>query len=425
MGKSILLKNVTIIDPNSPFNKKKKDVLIENGIISKIADKLSDSKSDLTITENGLHICPGLFDLLVNFGEPGCEYKETLNSGCNAAMHGGFTGVGLSTNTNPARDNKTAIEFCINSTDQHLVDVHPFGTITKSREGKELSEMFDLKESGAVGYFDGKRPIKSAGLMARALLYAKNFNGLILSFAYDSSLSPKGQMNESIESTKLGLEGIPSISEELQLSRDLFLTSYNDAKIHFATVSTESTVPMLLEAKQNGINVSSSVAIHNLVITDNSLSDFDTNYKVLPPLRTDDDRKTLIEGLKDGVIDVITSDHSPEDSESKKMEFSIANFGVIGTQIAFPLAVTHLSDSLGLENIVTKMAINPRTILELDLPIIKEGFKANITLFNPDKETIYNQESNQSLSENSPFFNSTLTCKVAGVINGNKYHFND
>ena len=199
MGKSILLKNVTIIDPNSPFNKKKKDVLIENGIISKIADKVSDSKSDLTINENGLHICPGLFDLLVNFGEPGYEYKETLDSGCNAAMHGGFTGVGLSTNTNPARDNKTAIEFCINSTEQHLVDVHPFGTITKSREGKELSEMFDLKESGAVGYFDGKRPIKSAGLMARALLYAKNFNGLILSFAYDSSLSPKGQMNESVE----------------------------------------------------------------------------------------------------------------------------------------------------------------------------------------------------------------------------------
>jgi dihydroorotase len=285
--------------------------------------------------------------------------------------------------------------------------------------------MFDLKESGAVGYFDGKKPIKSAGLMARALLYAKNFNGLILSFAYDSSLSPKGQMNESVESTQLGLEGIPSISEELQLSRDLFLTSYNDAKIHFTTVSTESTVPMLLEAKQNGINVSSSVAIHNLILTDNSLSDFDTNYKVLPPLRTDDDRNTLIEGLRDGVIDVITSDHSPEDSESKKMEFSLANFGVIGTQIAFPLAVTHLSDTLGLENIVTKMAINPRTILELDLPIIKEGFKANITLFNPDKETIYNQESNQSLSDNSPFFNSTLTCKVAGVINGDKYHFND
>ena len=425
MSKSILLKNVTIIDPNSAFNKKKKDVLIENGIIAKISGKITPTKSTHIVEEKDLHICPGLFDLLVNFGEPGYEHKETLASGCNAAMYGGFTGVGLSTETDPARDNKSAIEFCVNATENHLVDLHPYGTITKSRGGKELSEMFDLKASGAVGYFDGKKPIKSAGLMARALLYAKNFNGLIFSFAYDSSLSPKGQMNESIESTKLGLEGIPSISEELQLSRDLFLTSYNDAKIHFATVSSEATIPMLLEAKQNNINISSSVAIHNLILTDEVLSDFDTNCKVMPPLRTASDKATLIEGLKEGVIDVITSDHNPQDTESKKMEFSLADFGIIGTQIAFPLAVSHLSDSLGLEGIVTKMAINPRSILELDIPIIKEGFKANITLFNPKKETQFNAQTNQSLSENSPFLNTKISCKVSGVINGNKYHFND
>ena len=425
MSRILLLKNATIIDPNSPLNSKKRDILIENGSILKISTNITPPKNTKVVSEKNLHVCPGLFDLTVHFGEPGFEHKETLDSGCNAAMYGGFTGVGLSPETNPALDNKSAIEFCINSSRDHLVDVFPYGTVSKSREGKELCEMYDLKESGAIGFFDGKKPIKSAGLMSRALLYTKNFNGLIFSFPYDSSLSPKGQMNESLESTKLGLEGIPALAEELHLSRDLFLTSYNNAKIHFASISTESSVAMLLEAKQNNINVSSSVAIHNLILTDNTLSDFDSNYKVLPPLRSTTDQKTLVEGLKEGIIDVITSDHYPHEIEAKKKEFNLADFGVIGTQIAFPLAVTHLQKTLGLEAIVTKMSINPRTILELDVPIIKTGFKANLTLFNPKQEFEFNNINNQSLSDNSPFLNTKLNCKILGVINGDKYHFND
>ena len=425
MKTTILLKKATIIDPNSPFNKQVKDILIENGMIVNVANNIKAASTALIIKEEGLHVCPGLFDLLVDFGEPGFEHKETLETGCNAAMHGGFTGVGLSPNSEPPRDNKSAVEFCINKSAEHLVDLFPMGTISKGLNGKELSEMFDLKSSGAIAYFDGKKPIESAGLMARALLYTKNFDGLVFSFPYDSSLSVNGQMNESIESTKLGLQGIPAIAEELQMSRDLFLASYNEAKIHFTTVSSQSTVPMLLEAKQNNINVSSSVAIHNLILTDDSLREFDSNYKVLPPLRTQDDKNALIEGLKNGIVDVITSDHTPQDIESKKMEFSIADFGIIGTQTAFPLAVTHLSKSLGLEEIVVKMSINPRTILQLDTPVLNKGFQANITLFNPNKEFIFTKENNQSLSENSPFLNTALTCKVVGVINGKKYHLND
>jgi dihydroorotase len=425
MKTTILLKSVTIIDPNSPFNKQVKDILIENGMIVNVANNIKAPSTALIIKEEGLHVCPGLFDLLVDFGEPGFEHKETLETGCNAAMHGGFTGVGLSPNSEPPRDNKSAVEFCINKSAEHLVDLFPMGTISKGLNGKELSEMFDLKSSGAIAYFDGKKPIESAGLMARALLYTKNFDGLVFSFPYDSSLSVNGQMNESIESTKLGLQGIPAIAEELQMSRDLFLASYNEAKIHFTTVSSQSTVPMLLEAKQNNINVSSSVAIHNLILTDDSLREFDSNYKVLPPLRTQDDKNALIEGLKNGIVDVITSDHTPQDIESKKMEFSIADFGIIGTQTAFPLAVTHLSKSLGLEEIVVKMSINPRTILQLDTPVLNKGFQANITLFNPNKEFIFTKENNKSLSENSPFLDTALTCKVVGVINGGKYHLND
>lgn len=425
MKTTIVLKKVTIIDPNSPFNKQTKDLLIENGMIVNVDSNIKAPSDAFIIEEKGLHVCPGLFDLIVDFGEPGFEHKETLETGCNAAMHGGFTGVGLSPNSEPPIDNKSAVEFCINKTANHLVDLFPIGAISKGLRGEELSEMYDLKSSGAVAYFDGKKTTTSAGLMARALLYTKNFNGLVFSFPYDSSLSTNGQMNESIESTKLGLKGIPSIAEELQLSRDLFLTSYNEAKIHFTTISSQATVPMLLEAKQNNINVSSSVAIHNLILTDDSLREFDSNYKVIPPLRTKEDKQALIEGLKSGVIDVITSDHTPQDIESKKMEFSIADFGIIGTQTAFPLAVTHLSKPLGLEEIVVKMAINPRTILQLDIPIINKGFQANITLFNPNKEFIFTKENNQSLSENSPFLDSDLTCKVVGVINGEKYHLND
>ena len=425
MKSAVLLKKATIIDPNSPFNKEMKDVLIEKGMIVSIKNEIKPSSNAVVIEEEGLHICPGLFDLMVDFSEPGNEHKETLISGCNASMHGGFTGVGLVSNQEPARDNKSAIEFCINKTAEHLVEVHPYGSVSKEKKGKELAEMNDLKQAGAVGYFDGKNSVSSAGLMSRALLYTKNFNGLVFSFAYDTSLSPNGQMNESAVSTKLGLEGIPSIAEELQLSRDLFLTSYNDAKIHFSTISTEASSAMLLEAKENNINVSSSVAIHNLILTDDSLQDFDSNYKVLPPLRSKDDQVALINGLKSGIIDVITSDHTPEDTESKKMEFSIANFGIIGTQTAFPLAVTHLQKELGLEEIVVKMAINPRTILQLDLPIINEGFKANITIFNPNSSTKFNKEINQSLSNNSPFLDSSFTCKVIGVVNGEKYHLNE
>jgi dihydroorotase len=393
-------------------------------MVEKIGANLT-SDNALVVQEKGLHVCPGLFDMNVDFSEPGNEHKETLLTGCNAAMHGGFTGVSLDANSLPARDNNSSIEFCIHKTKEHLVDVHPMGSITKSRKGKELSEMYDMKLSGAVAFYDGKEPIENAGVFSRALLYAKNFNGLILSFPYDKSISSNGQMHEGVESTKLGLQGMPSLSEELQLSRDLFLTSYNDAKIHFSNISCGTSIPILMEAKGSKLNVSAGVAIHNLILTDENLADFDSNFKVTPPLRSKDDNNALIKGLKSGVLDVITSDHSPQDTESKIMEFGLAEFGMIGTQTAFPLAVTHLSKTLGLEKIITSMSINPRTILQLEVPIIKKGFKANITLFNPTKNWTFTHENNQSISENSPFFNTVLNCKVVGTINGSKVFMNE
>ncbi len=424
MKKKIIIKNVKIIDPNSSYNNQTKDILINNGMVEKIGAKIQDESASI-IEQKGLHVCPGLFDMNVDFGEPGYEHKETLISGCDAAKQGGFTGIGLVPNCIPSRDNNSAIEYCINRTDGHLVDVFPMGTVTQGKKGEELSEMYDMTQSGAVAFYDGKDSIKNAGLLSRALLYSNNFNGLIFSFPYDKSVSSNGQMNEGIESTKLGMEGIPALSEEIQISRDLYLAAYNDAKIHFSTISCSSSVPMIMEAKVNQLMVSSGVAIHNLILTDKDAEGFDSNYKVLPPLRTIEDNQILIEGLKEGVIDVITSDHTPQNPESKIVEFGLADFGIIGTQTAFPLAVTHLAKNLGLETIITKMSINPRTILQLEVPIIEKGFKANFTLFNPSEKWTFTKNNNQSLSENSPFFDIEMTCKVVGTINGKKVFIND
>ena len=424
MKKKIIIKNVKIIDPNSSNNNQSKDILINNGMIEKIGNKIQDESATI-IQHKGLHVCPGLFDMNVDFGEPGYEHKETLISGCNAAQHGGFTGIGLVPNCTPERDNNSAIEFSINKTEDHLVDVFPMGTVTKGRNGEELAEMYDMKQSGAIAFYDGKKPIKNTGVLSRALLYSNNFNGLLFSFPYDQSISSNGQMNEGVESTKLGMEGLPSLSEEIQISRDLYLAAYNNAKIHFSTISCCSSVPMIMEAKANQLKVSAGVAIHNLILTDKKTEDFDSNYKVMPPLRTEEDNKTLIEGLKAGIIDVITSDHTPQDPESKIVEFGSAEFGIIGTQTAFPLAVTHLKKTLGLESIVTKMSINPRTILQLEVPIIEKGFKANLTLFNPSEKWTFTKDNNQSISNNSPFFDMDLNCKVIGTINGKKVFIND
>ena len=424
MKKKIIIKKAKIIDPNSPFNGQLKDVLINNGMIEKVAKNISDDGATV-IEQKGLHICPGLFDMNVDFSEPGYEHKETLISGCNAAQSGGFTAIGLIPNAHPPRDNNSAVEYCINKTADHLVDVYPMGTVSQERKGNELAEMYDMSLSGAVAFYDGKNSIQNAGLLSRALLYSKNFNGLVLSFPYDNSISPNGQINEGVESTQLGMEGIPSLSEELQISRDLYLAAYNDAKIHFSTISCSSSVPMILEAKANQLQVSAGVPIHNLILTDKDTEGFDSNYKVIPPLRTKEDHESLIEGLKNGVIDVITSDHSPQDPESKVVEFGNADFGIIGTQTAFPLAVTHLKESLGLDGIVTKMSINPRTILQIEVPIIDDGFVANLTLFNPNEKWTFTKQNNQSLSENSPFFNKELNCKVIGTINGKKVFMNE
>ena len=420
---SILIKNATIIDPNSNFKNLKKDIFIEDGIISRIEENIKADSAEI-ITADNLHVCPGLFDFSVDFPEPGNEQKETLKSGFISSISGGFTGLGLQPSKQTPRDQKTDILFCINSSKGLGINVVPYGALSKGLKGEQLSEMFDMYSSGSLAFTDNMEPVVHGGLFSRAILYAKNFNGLVISFPYDQSISPNGQINEGNVSTQLGLEGIPDLSEEIILNRDILINSYHEGRLHFNIVSSKKSVKQLKKAKKEQKYVSCGTSIFHLLFDDELLDGFDSRFKILPPLRTKADRNALIEGVKNGVIDVITSYHQPHEEEINEVEFSLAPFGIIGTQVCFPLALTYLSDYLGLEKIVQCMSINPRTILQCEIPIIKVGHQADITLFDPTKKWTFSKENNNSKSENTPLFGSELKASVLGTILGRNYHKN-
>ena len=418
-----LVKKVTVIDPNSPFNKKKVDILISNGTIQEISSKIAPKKGIKIVDIDKGYVCPGLFDFSADFQEPGNEQRETISSGIEAAKNGGFTGIGLQPTLHPARDTLSEISYCKEKSNGTPMEIFPYGTISKNGDGEELSEMYDMYTGGALAFTDHLKPVQHAGLMSRALLYAKNFNGLVISNPYDKSISPTGQMNEGIISTTMGLNGIPSIAEELQVNRDLTLTKYNEGKIHFNVISCKESVLRIADSKNDKLNVSCGTSIYHLIFNDEDLQNFSADFKMLPPLRTKEDQIALIEGIKKGIIDVITSNHQPYENEIREVEFPISPMGCIGTQIAFPMALTYLLDELDLETIVKTMSINPRTILQTDVPVIKEGFMANLTLFDTHTEWEFDKSTNSSLSENTPMFDTTLKGKVHGTILGNYFHF--
>ncbi len=414
MLKSILIKSCTIIHPQSPHHQKTLDVLIKDGTISQIGSAINFKGE--TIDGKGKFLAPGFFDLNVSFGEPGMETREDFETGSKAAAAGGFTGLAVMPHNHPTTDSKSQVEFIINKAKGNLVDIHPYGTISQKREGKDLSEMFDMKQSGAIAFTDGDHPVQDAGLMERALLYAKGFDGLILSYPEDQSIAGKSKMNEGVMSTLLGMKGIPNLAEELMVLRDLYLTDYTGSKLHFSTISTAHSVELIKAAKKKGAKVTCDVAAHHLVLTEDVLADFDSDYKVKPPLRTAADVKALIKGLKDGVIDAVVSQHTPQEIEFKEVEFEIARYGMIGLQTTLSLL---FKAGLHKEEIVEHLAIAPRRILDLDLPLISEGEKANLVLFD-GSEWSYHSGNNFSKSSNSPFLHQTLIGKVWLTCNNNQ-----
>ncbi|MEO6523763.1 MAG: dihydroorotase [Mucilaginibacter sp.] len=412
---NLLIRSATITDPNSAFNQQIADILIEDGVIVQIA---TDIKSDVEAFDaKGKQVAPGFFDLNCNIGELGLETKEDLQSGSKAAMAGGFTGLALMPNTQPPVHSKSEVEFILNKAKGNLVDIFPLGTISHKCEGKDMAEMYDMHQSGAKAFTDGKYPIQDAGLMERAMLYVQGFGGLVFSYPEDKAIAGKAKVHEGVISTLLGMKGIPALAEELMIARDLYLAEYTGSKVHFSTVSTERSVDLIRQAKIKGLQVTCDVAAHHLVLTHKDLLGFDSQYKVKPPLRTDADVTALINGLKDGTIDAIVSQHTPHEIEFKDVEFEVAEFGMIGLQTALSLA---LQAGLTPQLIIQKLSVAPRQILNINVPSITEKQKANLVVFDATAEWTYTKQNNQSKSYNSPFIDKQLTGKVLLTCNNNQ-----
>ncbi|PPL00325.1 dihydroorotase [Parapedobacter indicus] len=412
---NLLIKSARIIFPNTPFHGKELDVLLNKGVITKIAKQIERGKDHLDVFDaKGQYLVPGFFDMNVNFGEPGLETKEDILSGSAAALAGGVTGVAVQPNTHPPVHSRSEVALIVNRSAPLPIDVHPIGAISKQREGRELAELYDMKLAGAVAFCDGDRPLQQGGLMSRALLYSKGFGGLIISSPEDVSVAAGGKMNEGPTSTYLGMKGNPNLAEALMVARDLYLAEYNDAPIHFTTISTAESVALIRNAKASGIKVTCDVAAHHLVMTDELIAGFDSNYKVSPPLRTQADVSALLEGLNDGTIDAIVSQHTPHEVEYKNVEYQIAADGVIGLQTLLPLV---LEAGLTIDQLVDKLALGPRRVLGLPLPEFKEQAPANFTLLDTGKKWRFDTETNRSKSINSPLMGSELKGKVTMVVN--------
>lgn len=413
---SIIIKQATIVDSTSPFNGQVKDILIENDQIIEISDAINPRGSAEIIEANDLHVSPGWFDIRVNFNDPGHEEKEDLESGVNAAIYGGFTAVGLSPETTPPINSKADIEYLYQKSEELPVNVYPLGAISKGLKGNELSEMHDMHQSGAVGFSHGKVPLSNSALMKLALQYNREIAPPLHVLSTDLNLG-QGHMHEGEVSTLLGLKGIPDLAEEVQILRDLHLAKYAEASVHFMGISSSSSLEVLKTAKEKGNHFTSDVALANLYFSDADLKEYDSNLKVMPPIRSEKDRMALIDALKEGLIDVITSDHTPQNIESKKCEFDMASFGMIGLESFFGALLKALDNQIELEKIIDLIAINPRKILNLPIPSIEVGSWAEMTLFNPGLEWIFSKEDIQSRSQNTPFIGQELKGKALGIVN--------
>ncbi|MCG1037186.1 dihydroorotase [Polaribacter sargassicola] len=415
-----LIKSATIIDSSSPYHNQQKDILITNGIIDKIEDSI-ETKENYTIVElDNLHVSCGWFDTSVSFGEPGYEERETIKKGLDVAAKSGFTAVAVNANSNPVIDNKSSVEFLINKANGFATNLYPIAALTQNSEGVEMAELFDMKQSGAIAFADYNKPVANDNLMKIALLYAQNFDGLVFSFPKNKAIAGEGIVNEGINSTKLGLKGVPDLAEHIQIARDLFLLEYTGGKLHIPTISTAKSLTLIEEAKKKGLQVTCSVAVHHLTLSDDELHGFDSNFKVTPPLRTKTDIEALQKGIKSGVIDIITSDHNPIDIENKKLEFSEAKDGTIGLESAFGAINTVLNINDFIDNLTSK----PKAIFGLENHTIKENNKAEITLFNPDEKYVFTKSHILSTSKNSAFLDKKLKGIVYGIFANNQLVIN-
>jgi len=418
----ILIRNATIIDPRSDHHQQEKDVLIGDQHIMRIGTDLPADGADI-IAVDGLHVSPGWIDMGVQIGDPGFEHREDIETVSMAAAAGGFTGIGAYPNTEPVIHAKPEVNYLIKQSRLQLVDIWPIGAVTRHCAGKDITEMIDMQRVGAIAFSDGSAPIQNNGMMMRALQYVKAFDGVVINQPHDASIAAEGQIHEGRVSTSLGMKGIPNMAEEMMVQRDIYLAEYTESKVFISGISSARSVDLIRQAKRKGVAVSCSVPVLNLVFTDQDLSTFNAQFKVLPPLRDPDDREGLLAGLLDGTIDAITSNHVPLEQEQKQLEFAYAGFGAIGLETAYALVNTHLGETLDQTQLVEKLAIQPRDLFNLEPIQVQEGHKAEITLFQPNKEWTFNLKERFSKSANSPLDDHTFTGWIVGVINNGQSFF--
>jgi dihydroorotase len=417
----ILIQNTEIHDPNSPFHQKEKNVLVNNGRIAEIGDK--NYSADKIIKADGMKLSIGWFDLGTYVGDPGLEHKEDIDSVSRAAAAGGFTEIAVLPNTSPSVQTKNEVSYITRNNDTRLVEIHAMASVTRNNKGEELTEMIDLHEAGAIAFTDGLKPIWHTDILLKALQYLQKFNGLLIDHPEDIWLNMFGQMHEGVNSTMLGLKGMPRIAEDIMVGKNLELLGYAGGRLHMARLSSGKAVDLIRTAKKK-LNVTCDIAAYQPLLDDSYLSDFDTNYKVNPPLREKVDNDALIKALKDGTIDVICSGHLPHEDESKELEFDLADFGIINLQ-TFGANLVSLSRSVEWSTLVEKVTINPRKLLDLEIPKIEVEAKASLTLFDPARTWTLDEKSNLSKSKNSPWYGKEVTGKVVAVFNNNKHRIED
>jgi dihydroorotase len=412
----VLIKRAIIVSPSSPFHGKLKDIFIDNGIISEIGTNLKKDADEI-VDVKGIHVSCGWIDCFANFCDPGQEFKETLETGANAAAAGGFTQVMLIPNTNPVVYNKSQVEYLKQKSKELPVHILPIGSVTKNAEGKELSEMYDMYNTGAVAFSDGTKPVQSSGILQKALEYLLAIDATIIQLPDDKSIGTSGLINEGETSVKLGLAGKPALSEELMIARDIELARYTGSKIHFTGISTAKSLKLIEAAKKEKLRVSCSVSPHHLFFCEEDLMTYDTNLKVNPPLRTKKDRDTLRNGIKNGLIDFIASHHQPQDWDSKVCEFEYAKNGMEGLESVF--GVARICD-VSAENFVKMQTENIRNIFKIEMPSFEKGAKASVTIFLPDEEFVFEEKHIYSKCRNNAFIGKKLKGRAIGIINGDK-----
>ena len=413
------IRKARVIDPQSEYHEKVVDLLIEDGIVTRIAANIKSASATM-VEGKDLCVSPGWVDVFADYREPGYEHKETIATGLATAAAGGFTDVLIAPNTNPTLSTKSAVQYVLHKAAGNIVNLHPVGAATRNTEGKELAEMLDMRANGAIAFSDGWKPVQNPGLMMKALEYITAFNGVLIQIPNDTALSAGGLMNEGPVSTGLGMSGIPDLAETLMVYRDIELVRSTGSRLHISGISTATSVEMVRKAKADGLPVTCSVTPYHLALTDEALMGYDSVYKVVPPLRTETDRQALINGLNDGTIDCIATQHHPHEWDAKTKEFEYAADGMAIQESAWNILWNTLQQECTVDRLIAAMTIIPRDIFGLPVRSITKGSAASLTLFTTSGSTTLQRP--HSLGINNPYKGMPLAGSVVGIINNSQLH---